>query len=118
MTKRADLAARMNEETLKKQDELPAARDPKYQLLYVQATASELLSTDDMVEILTQWDEKYGVTVSDAKADSLAVNFLSLPENLDDFFREILNLCPDASENERELLKELTKNKKLFLWWD
>lgn len=110
------LDARMSDATLKEQDQLKAARDPKYQLLYEQATASESLSTDDIVNILTQWDEEYGIAVRDAKGDSLTVSFETLPENLDDLSREIFNLCPDASEG--DLLKELTKSKGVFLWWD
>lgn len=112
------LDARMNDETLEKQEQLKSVRNPEYQLLYDRATASESLSTDEIVEILTQWDDKYGVTVNDAKGDSLAVTFSSLPEHFDGFLGEILDLWPDASEYELELLKELKKSKKLFLWWD
>jgi len=112
------LAARMSGATLGEQDELKSTRDPKYQLLYEQATASESLSTDDIVAVLTQWDAMYGLTVSDANGDSLALLFSSLPEDLDGFLTEVTSLCPDASDNESELRQELTMNKKLFLWWD
>jgi len=112
------LATRMSDATLSELDQLKATRDPKYQLLYDQATACESSSTDDLVEVLTEWDEKYGLTVGDAKGDSLAVELSSLPADLDEFLGEVLNLCPDASDYEGDLLKELTKNKKLLLWWD
>jgi len=112
------LSAQMSEGTLQKQEDLSAARDPKYHLLYEKGTAGESLSTDDIVEVLTRWDEKYGITVSDASSDSLVVDFASLPEALDGLYTEITGLCPDAREQKRQLLKELTKSKKLFLWWD
>ena len=68
--------------------------------------------------MLAQWDEKYGLTVRDARADSLTLTFSSLPDSLDDLLREILEMCPDASEGERELLEELEKTKNLSLGWD
>jgi len=42
--------------------------------------------------------------------------FSSLPEGLNSLYSETTQLCPDASEQKRELLKELTENKKLSLW--
>lgn len=112
------LAAHMDKGTLEKQDQLKASRDPRYQLLYEKATASESLSTDEIVEVLARWDKTYGVAVSDASGDSLAISFSSLPENFEEFFQEVLDLCPDASEGERELIKKMKKNRTLFLWWD
>jgi len=112
------LAARMDGDALEKQDQLDATRDPKYKFLYEKATASESLSTDDIVEVLARWDKAHGIAVDDANVDSLAISFSSIPEELEDFFQEVLKLCPDAAESERELLKELEKNRKLFLWWD
>lgn len=112
------LTARMDPALLEKQQQLTAARDPKYRLLFEKATASESLSTDDIVAFLTRWDAEYGITVTDADADRLAVRFASLPEELDDFFREILRLCSEASDYKRDLLKELANNKMLSLWWD
>ena len=112
------LTARMDPALLEKQQQLTAARDPKYRLLFEKATASESLSTDDIVAFLTRWDAEYSITVTDADADRLSIRFASLPEKLDDFFQEILRLCPEASDYERDLLKELANNKTLSLWWD
>lgn len=112
------LAARMSNATMEEQDRLRATRDPKYQLLYEQATASESLSTDDIVAVLTQWDEECSLTISEARGDALAVTFASLPENIDGLLAEVLDLCPDAFGHESEIRKELAKNKKVFLWWD
>lgn len=112
------LTARMDLVLLEKQQQLTATRDPKYRLLFEKATASESLSTDDIVAFLTRWDADYSLTVTDADADRLSVRFASLPEKLDDFFGEILKLCPEASDYKRDLLKELANNKTLSLWWD
>ncbi len=112
------LVARMDPALLEKQKQLTAARDPKFQLLFEKTTASESLSTEDIVAFLTRWDAEYSVTVTDADVDRLAVRFASLPEELDVFFREILRLCPEASDYKRDTLKELADNKTLSLWWD
>ena len=112
------LAERMSEETLESQAQLAATRDPKYQRLYEQATAGESLSTDDIVEVLTRWDERYGITVSNATGDSVTLEFSSLPEKLVEISREMVEMCPEVEEDEHEVLVELKQNKKLFLWWD
>ena len=63
-------------------------------------------------------DLKDGVTVEDATADTVALRFSVLPENLEELLREILGICPDASDSESEIRDELRQNRKLFLWWD
>jgi len=68
--------------------------------------------------VLTQWDHRYGITVSHATADSLAVEFASLPDKSDDLVAEIVDLFPGAADNKQELQAELDKSKKLFLCWD
>ncbi len=112
------LAARMSEETLESQEQLSATRDPKYQRLYEQATASETLSTDDIVAVLSRWDDRYGITVKEASGDSVTLEFASLPEKLVEIAREMVDLCPDIEDDEHEVLVELKRNKRLFLWWD
>lgn len=108
----------MSEETLESQEQLAATRDPRFQLLYEQATGSESLSTDDIVEVLARWNDRYGITVSNATSDSVTLEFSSLPEKLVEISREMVELCPEVEEDEHELLVELKQNRKLFLWWD
>ena len=112
------LAVRMSKGALDLQHQREASRDPAYQLLYEQATATESLSTDDLARLLSKWNDDYGVAVNDAKGDSLDLVFESLPADLDAFVVEILDICPDAVDYERDLRKELKNNKRLFLWWD
>ncbi|MGI9271443.1 MAG: ankyrin repeat domain-containing protein [Woeseiaceae bacterium] len=112
------LTARMNEELLSEQDQAMAGRNPKYRSLYEHATASEEMSTDEIVASLTQWDEKYGVTVLDAEDDRVVFSLSSLPENIDAFLDEVIAICPDASEHKGALQEELKKNRAVGLWWD
>ncbi|MDJ0712360.1 MAG: ankyrin repeat domain-containing protein [Woeseiaceae bacterium] len=112
------LESRMGESALQHQDELAAARDPKFARLYEQATSGEGLATDDLVEVLSGWDAQYGLKVREASGDSVALEFDALPGDLDGFLREVVDLCPDAIDGERELRAELEKSKSLYLWWD
>lgn len=112
------LAARMDAATTQQLDQARAGRDPRYQLLYEQATAGEGLSTDDLVETLSRWNDSFGLTVNDAKPDRVAVTLSSLPDDLEAFVQEALDLCPDAVDYEDALRKELVKNGNLRLWWD
>lgn len=112
------LTMRMKEALLEKQDQAMGARDKKYRLLYEQATAGEGQSTDEIVETLKRWDESFGIDVEAASGDSVTIGFSSLPDNLGDFYKEAMDVCPDVAGTKSTLEKELTKNKKLFLWWD
>ena len=103
---------------LQQQEKLAAGRDPKFALLYENATASESLSTDDLVKVLSRWDERFGLSVRDARGDSVALEFRSLPDDLDSFLQDVVDLCPDAIDGEKELRAELEKSQSLFLWWD
>jgi hypothetical protein len=112
------LEASMGDEKMVEQHQRTAARNPKFARLYEQATASELLSTDDIVRVIEHWDAEYGVMVTDAKADSLALEFQALPDALDQFVPDIVSVCPEAAESKSEILGVLAKDRRLFLWWD
>jgi len=112
------LTTRMKNDVLEKQDQIMAARDEKYRLLYEQATAGEGLSTDEIVETLKRWDENFGIDVTTASGDSVMIGFSSLPDNFGDFYKEALGFCPDVVESKSALKNELKTNKTMFLWWD
>ncbi len=112
------LQAQMDEGAVAKQAEISAGRDPKFALLYEKATAGESLSTDDIVGTLSRWDERYGVSVRDATASSVSLEFAALPEDPGGFLEEVIDLCPDAYEGGTALLEELRQARVLHLWWD
>lgn len=112
------LSARMSTSLLEEQAAITAGRDPKYRRLYEQTTAGETASTDEIVEMLAKWDERYGIAVSDVQPASIGVTFAELPADLDDLLAEVFEICPDASEYGDDLRKELSKNQQLALWWD
>lgn len=112
------LVRQMDPEMLQKLERLQQSRDPRFEALYDHATSGEGISTDDIVETLQQWDERYGVDIEDASHNSVAIVFTSVPDSVEALIGEILTLCPDAGENKRALRRELLASKTLFLWWD
>ena len=108
----------MGDSVLQRQEELAAGRDPKFTLLYEQATAGESLSTDDLVAVLARWDAQFGVTVLGTRGDSVSLEFDSIPDDVDSFLQEVIEICPDAADGRKQLLAQLEKNKTLLLWWD
>jgi hypothetical protein len=71
--------------------------DPKFAEVYEQRTDGINcgLSTDDIVRVLTDWDTRFGIELSDVAADRLVVRFAKLPADLAPFAREIYEFCPD-----------------------
>lgn len=112
------LDAQLDTGLAREQAQITASRDPRFQLLYEKATASESLSTDDIVEFLARWDADFGVTILDAEADRLSFGVTSVPDDIERFVSEVLSLCPEASEWERDLRKRLAGDKTVDLWWD
>ncbi len=112
------LRSRMDEGLADQQDKIMEVRDPAFRILYEHATSGEGTSTDDIVQKLTEWNEKYGIAVTAADAASITLEFSSLPEDVESFCEEVLQFCPDASGDSDELQRELKKSMTLGLWWD
>ena len=54
------------------------------------------ITTEDVIEKLTQWDELYGIEISEVEYDRVIVKFSRLPENLAALAMEIYEFCPDV----------------------
>lgn len=61
------LRSRMDEGLADRQDEIMEARDPTFRVLYEHATSGEGTSTDNIVQELTKWNEKYGIAITAAE---------------------------------------------------
>lgn len=74
------------------------ADHPKFSPLYVMRTngINYGLTTEDIVQTLTQWDEHYGIDISDIHHDRLVVTFTSLPDDLSQLANKIYEFCPDV----------------------
>lgn len=54
------------------------------------------LDTDAVIARLRDWDEKYGINLSDVGHDRLTVTFERLPDDLAALSGEIYEFCPDT----------------------
>lgn len=54
------------------------------------------IDTDQIIAKLSDWDEKYGVEISDVGHDKVTVRFSSLPDNLESLAKEVYEFCPDT----------------------
>ncbi|RBP48814.1 ankyrin repeat domain-containing protein [Arenicella xantha] len=112
------LKSQMSKEFFAKQKEVVASRNPKFRNLYKNATSAEDLSTDDIVNKLEQWDKRFGIKVKKSDGCSLSILFEALPENIEEFWDEVIDLCPDIDDNNKAVLHQLETKKSIGLWWD
>lgn len=84
----------------KKQPVAKAAAKPvgKFAELYKMETAAPNydLTTSDIIAKLTDWDQKYGIVISDVEHDSFNVEFSRLPKNVAVLAADVYDFCPDT----------------------
>jgi hypothetical protein len=70
----------------------------KFHLLREHSTSAPNydITTEQVIETLSKWDDAYGIRVSDVGEDRVTVNFERLPEDLDALAHEIYEFCPDT----------------------
>ncbi|KAB8154192.1 DUF4253 domain-containing protein [Kordia sp. TARA_039_SRF] len=77
---------------------------------------------DDIVAKISEWNERFGLTVIGCGRDWLELEFKKLPTDLDAFSEEVYEFCPDSVDQgvgEVENLKALIKEMNgIWLWWD
>ena len=64
------------------------------------------LGHEGVVARLRQWDEKYGIEIFGAEADSADINFKSLPGDMLLFAKEVYEFCPDIMEGYDEAVHQ------------
>ncbi|CAA0149839.1 conserved hypothetical protein [Tenacibaculum maritimum] len=77
---------------------------------------------EDIVKKISEWNDKFGLTVIGCGRDWLELKFKKLPNNLDAFANEVYEFCPDSVdqgvgevENLKLMIKEMSG---IWLWWD
>jgi len=97
--------------------------DP-YDILRVMQTNGDNddVSNEDVIAKLREWGKGSPFEIIGAENDWIEIEFKKLPKNLKSFVEDLEDFCPDAVEDgasaEEELVKELQKNRRLYLWWD
>lgn len=80
------------------------------------------LENKDIVQKISEWKSKYGLSVIGCSIDWLQIKFDNLPNDLDAFVKEVIEFCPDSVdqgvctiENLNEVIEDTNG---LYLWWD
>ena len=77
---------------------------------------------EDIVSKISEWNNKFGLTVIGCGRDWLELEFKKLPADLDAFSEEVYEFCPDSVDQgvgEVENLKLMIKEMNgIWLWWD
>ena len=112
------LKSQMSTEFLARQKEEIKGRNPKFKNLYKNATASEQLTTDEIIQVLEQWDNQFGLTVKRSDSRSVLVQLSTQPHDLNAFYAEAKAFCPDAMESEKSFISLVSAKKPILFWWD
>lgn len=97
--------------------------DP-YDILRVMQTngENEDISNEDVIATLREWGKGSPFEIIGAENDWIEIEFKKLPKNPRSFVEDLEDFCPDAVEDgasaEEELVKEMQKTRRLYLWWD
>ncbi len=75
------------------------------------------VSTKDIINKFKKWQEISNFEIIFASNSSLLLQFTGFPKDLEDFAREVYELCPDV-QDPKKVIKEITKYKCLYLSWD
>lgn len=80
------------------------------------------MGTEDLINKINEYDEKYGVSVIQAETDTIVLEFKKLPENIMGLAKDIYEFCPDIVDqgtgDVESLAEELEVTGRVFLWWD
>ncbi|WP_373077133.1 DUF4253 domain-containing protein [Fusobacterium varium] len=80
------------------------------------------LGTEDIIDKISEWDKKYEIDIIGCSRDWVLIKLNKLPQNLDEFSKEVYEFCPDIVDQGVGSLENLKKSikidKELFLWWD
>ena len=80
------------------------------------------LESGDVLNKITNWKEKYGLSIIGCSGSWVEIKFHRLPDDLDSFAKEVYEFCPDSVDQGLESIKNLKEYIKemegLWLWWD
>ena len=71
----------------------------------------------DVINKLKFWQKISNFEIISAYNTGLNLQFTSLPKDIEDFAQDVYEFCPDV-QNPKEVIKQITKSKTLYLSWD
>ena len=96
----------------------------QYEILRIMHTDGDDydIENQDVIDRLKEWEKISSFDIIGAENDWVELEFKVLPRDLKAFVEEVYEFCPDAVDqgpgNTDELVKEMQKTRRLFLWWD
>lgn len=96
----------------------------QYEILRVMHTDGDDygISNQDVIERLKEWEKSAHFDIVGADNDWVEIEFKSLPRDLKAFGEEVYDFCPDAVNqgpgSVEDLVLDIKRTKRLFLWWD
>lgn len=80
------------------------------------------LKTEDIVNKLKEWHERWGLKILGAEYDWVDAIFINQPENMLEFANEVYEFSPDVvmqiTGSEEELAHIMEESNSVYLWWD
>jgi hypothetical protein len=67
------------------------------------------LDTDAIIERLTKWQSLCSFRVTGAKGDSVDIEFVELPKDMDAFVRDLYEFCPDLVDQGTGCVHEMVE---------
>ena len=78
--------------------------------------------TEDLINKIKEYDEKYGISISHAETDTVVLEFGKLPEDLVELTKDIYEFCPDIVDQGtgdiNSIAESLEGTSSIFSWWD
>ncbi len=96
----------------------------QYEILRIMHTDGDDydISNQDVIDWLKELERKAPFEIIGADSDWVEIEFKTLPKDLKAFAEEVYDFCPDAVDqgpgSVEDLVKEIRKTNRLFLWWD
>ena len=73
------------------------------------------VETDDVIKKLQQWDDQFGIEISDIAHDAVTVSFKSIPDDTRSLAEEIYEFCPDTIDQHFGCFEELIDGAEPFV---
>ena len=98
-------------EELKRREEKIRSRNPKFLQIYKHRTNGINcdITTADIEKQLTQWDELYGVSISEVREDRLIIHFENIPSDVTSLAKELYEFCPDIIDQGFGVMDEMVE---------
>lgn len=80
------------------------------------------METEDLIKKLQDYNHKYGIDIFQAETDTIRLNVLQLPSDINSFARDLYSFCPDIVDQgvgSVDALEQAIINfREVYLWWD